>query len=47
LVNPERTRPVRCLDLRTLHRQFPLVLLAATLEAPTNPPPATRAAASP
>jgi WD40 repeat protein len=46
LVNPEPNRPVHCIDLRTRHRQFPMLLLAATLEAPAAAP-ATAAGATP
>jgi WD40 repeat protein len=40
LVNAESTRPVRCLDLHTSFRQFPMVMLAATVEAPAGQPAA-------
>jgi hypothetical protein len=41
LVNPDPQRPVSCIDLRTRHRHLPMLLLAATLEAPVAPPRAT------
>ena len=38
LANPDATRPVRCLDVHTVERQFPMLLLAATVEAPAGAP---------
>jgi hypothetical protein len=45
IVNPEPGRAVRCLDLRTRYRQSPMLLLAATVEAPAGAAPAKSAAA--
>src|SRR5204863_4513310 len=39
LINPEPGRAVRCFDLRTTRLNFPVLLLAATLERPAGGPP--------
>ena len=44
IANPEPGRPVRCLDLRSRYRQNPMLLLAATVEAPEGAAPAEAAA---
>ncbi len=44
LVNPQPARPVRCFDLRTLRLNFPLLLLATTLEPAQGNKPALASA---
>jgi hypothetical protein len=44
LVNPQPARPVRCFDLRTLRLNFPVLLLATTLEPAQRDKPALASA---